>query len=496
MKSGVDCIPRWHLTVDGAEVPSELHLSNIRVRQSLGQPSQCELTYVVTPATARFAPSLGQRVSLNLGIPPRFLFEGDLTAVEWSAGPSGQRELRIRAYDDLHRLRLRQTLGAHVDVSIGDLARALGRGAGLRVADFGSQLKWDRVVNDFPTDLAFLNYYARRAGRYAFLDRQSLKFLDLEGQDETIELKYGGSLIEGRMEQNAQPCCGTVRVLSWDPITSRRFVAKASCREVTGDDIRVLTNQVAASESHAESIAHASAAERAAAAKSMWGVARGDTLLSPGRRIRVLGLAPKPESFVISSVTHLIDGRHGYLSEFNTEPPLPADLTEQVRQTSVTAGQVSDIDDPKKLGRAQVTMTTFGEVPSSWMPVVQPGAGSRKGLVVMPEVGDQVLVLLVNGDPARGVILGGLFGIEGPPQDTNAKSQAGTCRPFSLRTPGGQYFRFNDADESIRIENSDGSFLSMDPKKVVLHSATDLVIEAPGRCLTISANTIDFERAT
>ena len=44
------------------------------------------------------------------------------------------------------------------------------------------------------------------------------------------------------------------------------------------------------------------------------------------------------------------------------------------------------------------------------MEVLSVGAGSGKGLVACPDVDDQVLVLLLHGDPAQGIVLGGLYG--------------------------------------------------------------------------------------
>jgi hypothetical protein len=44
------------------------------------------------------------------------------------------------------------------------------------------------------------------------------------------------------------------------------------------------------------------------------------------------------------------------------------------------------------------------------------------------------------------------------------------------------------------LENSDGSFIEMSPKKVTLHSRRDLQIEAPGHNLVVKANKIDFQQ--
>ncbi len=46
---------------------------------------------------------------------------------------------------------------------------------------------------------------------------------------------------------------------------------------------------------------------------------------------------------------------------------------------------------------------------SDWARTVQPGAGKDRGAMVLPEVGDEVLVLFEQGDIRRPYVLGGLY---------------------------------------------------------------------------------------
>jgi hypothetical protein len=106
-------------------------------------------------------------------------------------------------------------------------------------------------------------------------------------------------------------------------------------------------------------------------------------------------------------------------------------------------------------------------------------------------VGDTVLLILSGEDPARGVVVGGLYGTNGPP-DTGV-SGAGVRR-FNLLTPGGLKLRLNDETQTLRIEDQLGSYLQLSPHVVRLHAETALEIEAPGKSVTIEAATIDFRR--
>jgi phage baseplate assembly protein gpV len=130
-------------------------------------------------------------------------------------------------------------------------------------------------------------------------------------------------------------------------------------------------------------------------------------------------------------------------------------------------------------------------VETDWMQVLCAGAGAGKGLVMLPDVGDTVLLVLSGEDPAQGVVVGGLYGTNGPP-DTGVSGAA--VRRFNLLTPGGLKLRFNDETRTLRMEDQQGSYLQLSPGVVRLHAETALEIEAPGKTITIEAATIDFRR--
>ena len=50
------------------------------------------------------------------------------------------------------------------------------------------------------------------------------------------------------------------------------------------------------------------------------------------------------------------------------------------------------------------------------MHVLTPGAGKGKGLIALPDVGDRVLILCSHQDPGQGIVLGGLYGMDGEPR--------------------------------------------------------------------------------
>jgi phage baseplate assembly protein gpV len=219
------------------------------------------------------------------------------------------------------------------------------------------------------------------------------------------------------------------------------------------------------------------------------GVAEGDARLRPGVRVDVRGVAPAVAGrYVLTSVTHLLDAHQGFVSELSTEPP---PRHPRAYASAMTLGVVSRVDDPEGKGRVRVTLPTFGGVETDWMQVLGAGAGKGKGLMMLPDVEDQVLLVLAHEDPAQGVVVGSLYGMGGP---VDAGVEGGSVRRFTLLTPGGHKLRLDDEGRSLRLEDSTGSVLEMTPQRVRLTSKVALELEAPGQAVVIRGNTVDFQR--
>ena len=144
---------------------------------------------------------------------------------------------------------------------------------------------------------------------------------------------------------------------------------------------------------------------------------------------------------------------------------------------------------PGSAGTTVTVLDAVGGVETEWLPVLSSGAGRDKGLVMLPDTGDHVLVLAPPGDPGRGIVLGGLYGAEGAPDPGVV---AGAVRRSTWRTAGSQLIRLDDEHRAVRLEDATGSFIELSPERVVVHAAVDLALEAPGRAVTITARSVDF----
>jgi phage protein D/phage baseplate assembly protein gpV len=494
-------LPRLRLALDGAALGEEA-LSEVRISQALSLPTQCELVFRDPPGALagplRARP--GARLDLVADGHATALFQGEVTAVEHVFEADAGREVRVRAYDLSHRLRKRQTIRVHVRVTARGLADEMAREAGLTVeaAEDGPEHEW--IVQHHDSDLTMLVEALERCGLFYAVREGVMHLLTLDGLGEPLALELGRSLLEARLELNADGACRDVQVAGWDPVKAQTYLGRAAAarngrqvpaRLTGGPGRRSFVDQAAHDQLHADALAQAELDVRSTGEVRLWGVAEGDPRLRPGARVTLAGVG---EAFtgrhVLTRVTHTIDDRGGYVSVIETEPPrLAARRTAAV----VTEAIVTQVHDPERRGRIKARLPGYFDVETDWMPVVTLGAGSGKGLQVQPDVDDTVLVLLAHEDPAEGIVLGGLYGMRDVPDGGGVVG--GAVRRFQLRTPGGQVVRLDDEHGSVVVEDRTGSRLELAPGRVTLHAAADLEIAAPGHRVVIRGRAIDFESA-
>ena len=521
--TSVATIPSVAILIGGLPLasPEAAALRALRMCQCASLPAQCELNFV--EPLGRFAdgdwPSAGSALEVSIKGHESPLFSGQITAVEYDYSADNAVEVRVRGYDGLHPLRMRRPVRAHIQLTAAELARSLVADLGINVVNGSSGPIWQRLVQHKQTDLEFLADIAQRSGLYFHLDGTHLKFFTLEGIGPTVPLRLGESLLEAHIEANAVPCTGTVISIGWNPWRAierqgraafsrcgRQIPTQMSAEAAGGSGECQLVDEIAQDDLQLESLAQAELDRRAASEVTFRGIAEGDPRLMPGAIIDVQGVARMLSGqYVVTSVTHTVDQRSGFVSEIGTAapPPIP-----RPQGSVISVGKVTEVDDPEKLGRVRVVLSAYGDIETDWLQVVIPGAGRDKGMVILPDIGDQVLLVLPRGDPAQGIVLGGLYGENEPPESAVS---GGAVQRYGIATPGGQRVRLDAEERTVVVDNGanatiklapgalevrhrSGSAVKLADQKMSIHAETDLDIEAPGRTITIRAKSIEFEQ--
>ncbi|MFJ5958019.1 phage baseplate assembly protein V [Paenarthrobacter sp. NPDC092416] len=478
---------------------------SVQVLSSLARPAQCLISWRPGPGRTAAArggvdPAPGDPLRVELGGQRTPLFVGEVTVVEYSYGADLGQEIRIRAYDALHRLRKRQFTRLHSDVTLAGLARNLCEGTGLDVVGGGERL--GEVYQCARSDLSLLVEQSARVGAYPVVHDGALRLTGLDGEGEPLELTLGASLHSAEIELSQEPAYAGAKTNGWRAEDASIHHAGTSSSDAkahvaadpalasvgAGGDLR-RDNEVLDSTALADGLAKAELDTKVAGQVTGVFVAEGNPRLRAGGRVRIKGVAPSVEgTYLIASAAHRLDGT-GYETTLTTRPPSPVP---ERRPDVFTLGVVTDVDDPDARGRAQVRLPAYPDLQTAWAPVVTAGAGPGKGLVVPPAPGDNVLVLLPATDPAHAVILGGLYGSEQTP-DSQVRSDRNSR--YTFRSADGQQIVLDSGARTVSFTDGHGSSVELGPDKLRITAATDLVLEAPGKAMKIRAKSVDFEEA-
>lgn len=189
----------------------------------------------------------------------------------------------------------------------------------------------------------------------------------------------------------------------------------------------------------------------------------------------------------VLSITHIVDQKGLYRNKFKgvagaTETlPLPEGF--KAPMAFPEPATVTDNADPLNMGRVKVRYFWQDEDASTnWMRVQGQSAGSsdvvkkNRGMVFIPEIGDQVMVAFEQGNPDRPYVTGSLFHRDnggGAATDNNIKS---------ITTRSGHTIEFDDTDgaEKIHIRDNGGSVITFDTqeKSLLISSMETLNLSA------------------
>jgi Type VI secretion system/phage-baseplate injector OB domain len=203
--------------------------------------------------------------------------------------------------------------------------------------------------------------------------------------------------------------------------------------------------------------------------------------------VNISGLGPDYSGkYRVTAVTHTYGGPTGYTTTLEVLGRLPRELPDLAQTAtknpwgkSLVVGIVTNNKygstqpnraDKKVLVRVKYPTLDGGENEGAWARVLAVGAGKDRGQLMLPQVGDEVLIGFENGDPHRPYVLGALWnGTDTPKPEHISPKEKGDA--------------------------PDGSYVLRSPKhiwmeaveEVTLHAGKDMTVEVKGK----STETVD-----
>ena len=487
---------------------------------------------VIAKSGAKIGGKVKVSVASDASTSPEPLIEGEITALEAEFDSTGTYTV-IRGYDQAHRLFRGRRTETYIQSTASDVATKVAQRAGLSVGKIEStSTVFDHLSQGGVTDWEFLESLAKQIGyeiavkngKFDFRKPQKADTAPAGGKaaaENPLVLRLGTDLLRFRALVTAAEQVKEVQARGWDLAQKKAFVATSPAKttsavlptitpvDIAGkfnDPVYVASDVAYRTQAEVDGAAAAIAEQIAGAFAEFEGVARGNPKLFAGAAISIDNVgAPFDGKYTITTSRHRYDPATGYTTSFAVTGRQERSLYGlasgggggRTGQAPVIA-QVSDANDPQQQARVKLTFPWLSDsYVSDWARTVQPGAGKNRGAMVLPEVGDEVLVIFEQGDIRRPYVLGGLYnGVDTPPTGgpTLIDGSSGAINRRSMVSRRGHRIDLIDEDgrtEGITLSSTgDKLQLKMDSvdTKITVHSDGKILIEGKGGIVIDSAS--------
>jgi uncharacterized protein involved in type VI secretion and phage assembly len=554
------------IKVDGTALPDTVlnRLAEAVIEDDLAQPAMFALRFYDPQLTlidgTQF--TLGSEVTIsarNTGGQFAVLLTAEVTALE-PVLEQFRTELVVRGYDRSHRLYRGYKTRTFLQQTDSDIASTIAREAGLTADVTATAEQHAYVIQDSQTDMEFLRARAARIGFRIAVEGSKLKFRKAEEAPlEAPAQEWTKTLFSFRTRKTGVAQANEVQVRGWDPQAKQAIVGRAA--QVTdpnqvGDQKNggqvaqqafgsaatlTVCDQPVGTQTEADALAKAVLDQLGANYLSAEGTCIGEPALRAGKLVEIKGVGQRlGGKYFVTCTRHAYTPDGGYMTTFLTSGFRPYSLLAAADGAAprhavqgVVVGLVTNINDPDGLGRVKVKFPWLADTEeSNWARPASAGGGSQRGLIVLPEVNDEVLVAFEHGDLSRPYIIGGLWnGNDSPPASavkdgkvlTRAmKTRAGHTLTLQdddesgdgfiqIKTKSGHILTLSDNDKQIQVKTSNNTVTLDDTGKRVevktqSHSITlddqgravkvssggDLVLSGPGGTLKIAAGGIEL----
>ena len=511
--------------VNGQAVAREHQLLAASVLKAVNKISSARLVYLDGSASAgdfplsnadTFAP--GARVEVLAGPPDAAasLFRGVVVRQSIKVRERTAPQLVVECRHAAFKLAVGRKDAYFLDQKDSDTISALLDGGGLdsRVED--TQVTHEQQVQLRSSDWDFLLARAEANGKVVLTndDRVVVKAPPTSGEP-AATLQFGATILELDAEIDARLQYAGVKSTTWDPARQALVEKDAADPGVDGpgnlapgelagvaalDAVRL--RHAALDETEAQAWADAAWLESRMSKVSGRAKCEGIGTINPGDFVSLRGVGERYAGDVlVTGVRHeadLVQGwkthlQFGSIARWSAEGQGAA----PARGTAVRGlqiGVVATLEDEAGEYRVRVRLPLVdNEGDGVWARVASPDAGTQRGFVFRPEVGDEVVVGFLEADPRRAVILGMLHSsarpapIEGSDDNHEKVYQSRSKLKLSfndekkvirLQTPGGNEITLDDEAKAIKFEDQHGNTIEMTEDGIKIESRKALSLVA------------------
>lgn len=339
--------PENRVLINGVEVAPDLRVDilEILVAQHVEGGDMFDITVnTLDSETARLkwidadelAP--GNRVEIQVGYRGTLtpILSGEITALTVRYDPNQAAVIHVQGFDQLHRLRRGKKTRAFNSIKDSQIAERIANELGLtpQVQDTG--IIHPYLLQNNLSDIDFLLMRARRIRYEVLITDQKLVFREAANHlGEILSLEYQKDLKWFHPRLSTAQLAGDVTVRGWNPATKEAILGVGRQGDETsrmggqqagpalvdasfGKTSEVVVDIPVASQAEADQMAKAMFNDMALALITGDGEAVGNTKLTAGTTIRLLGLGDRFTGvYYLRRAEHRISPKVGYVTKFN-----------------------------------------------------------------------------------------------------------------------------------------------------------------------------------
>lgn len=533
------------ITADGQPLDSAYQVRSIDVWSGVNKLPQCRLVIADgSPSEETFpiseSPTLipGKALTVALGYESEetSVFSGLIYRQGLEVAQEGPSSLVVEATDKAMKMTLARKNAVFEKMSDSEVIEKLIKAAGLKAAVTATSPKFPSIVQYYASDWDLMQIRAQLNGMVTIVAAAEVTVTPPKtSAAPVLTLTYGESILEFRaaMDASTQYAAGAIQSFAWDPATQKLAVSGKASATVT-EPGNIKSDQLAEVFGIAEypqqtggtleqaNLTGWSSAEllKARLAKIRGEIRfQGSALAVPGCMVTLAGLGGRfnGDAYVSDVHHHVTEGLWLTDVEIGLSPCWFAATAPEVAAPGA-AGQLPPVanlqtgivvktdGDPDGEFRVQVTLPLLqaGSL-GVWARLGSFYASNAIGAEFYPEIGDEVVVAFMNGDPRFPVIVGSLYSKKNPPPvPPDAKNSQKTIVTRSklridffdedkpavqIVTPGGQSVRLDDKAKNVVVKDMNGNTVTMaaagitidSAAKLTLNAKTDVAITAQGK---------------
>ena len=516
--------------VAGQALPREHQLLAASIQHQANHVGSARLVYADGAASAgdfplsagdTFTPGAELEVHAGANGNHTLLFKGLVVSQRLKVRESGPAQLVVECRHAAVKLSLQRKSKTWFDSTDGDvIAELLGGQAG-EVAS--TSVSHEQLVQHDLSDWDFIVTRALANGQWVFTrDGKVHTAAPALSGSALATLQFGATLLEFEAEAQSRTQMAASHALSWnadEQALSLQDGARPTFRppgNLDSDDAARAVAQDQAVFRHAalpdaEAVVWASALWQHSRVNFISGRAKceGFAPVQPGDVLELAGVGARFNGKVLcTGARHDLDPAQGWKVhlQFGGLEPDPARQqrlqAQRVAQlvapvSGLQVGIVTDNEDPQGHFRVRVKLPLVADDEGVWARVACLDAGSDRGLLIRPEVGDEVVLGFLDADPRAPVLLGMLHSSAkaAPLTPSNDNHQKGFIsrsgmkwlfdddkKVLTLSTPAGNSVVLSEDEQAITLKDQHGNSIKLDADGITLDSTKALNIKAGTEC--------------